>query len=146
MTLELNIETVQPDHDYTAVCYTVRDEESGEAIWRTANRTKAEELVQAVNSSQLEKLKAESLRNQLAHLQANYQRQKERLAAAVLALRKIANSHAAADFGRGVALGCLADIGLRSKMPAKRKAAKKSFRAKVREVQDRPVNIGRNAD
>lgn len=127
MKLKLDIEKVQPEHDYTAVCYTVRDAESGEAIWRTANRTKAEQLCIQANCTDAA---TEIWRNKAGHLQENYQRQKKRLAAAVLALRKIANSYAAADFGRSVALGCLADIGLRSKMPAKRKAAKKKFSGK----------------
>lgn len=95
MNLYVSIKQVNPETDYTAVCFEVKDADSGEIIWRTADRAKAEELVGNFNSGK----DSGVLKAKLEHQRAAHDRLKARYKRAVSALKDFATCGTCADCG-----------------------------------------------
>lgn len=95
MKLFLTIEEVHPERDYTAICYTVKDCDSGEVIWRTADKTKAELLVSNFNAAS----GIAVLETEITHQHEAYDRLNARYKRAVSALKEIGTCGTCADCG-----------------------------------------------
>lgn len=135
MKLRLEFEKVLPEYNYTAICYKVTDD-CGEVIYRTANRARAEELVNTFNGSHDAANRAASALNRIRRLEEASERAKARQRKLVEALRDIATCPASAVCGNcpnwatckvsryvSSARTTLAEMGL--KVEKKPKAAKK---------------------
>lgn len=95
MNLYVSIEEVNPETDYTAVCFAVKDADSGEIIWRTADRLKAIELVKNFKIGK----DGDLLKAKLEHQRAAYDRLKARYKRAASALKDFATCGTCADCG-----------------------------------------------
>lgn len=98
MRLRLLIERVSPEDEYTAICYKVTDD-CGEVIYRTANRARAEELVNTFNGSRDAANRAASALNRIGRLEKASKRAKARQRKLVEALRDVATCPASAVCG-----------------------------------------------
>lgn len=99
--LRMDVEQVIPEHDYTAICYTVVDvshgTKHGEVIFRTADRLYAEALVEQVNKCKEFASDSEELRANLLREAGLHKRTKERYKVVVEGLKAIAVCGVAED-------------------------------------------------
>ena len=91
--VRLSVEQVTPAFDYATMCFKVVDvNDHNEVIYRTADKTYAARLVDAINGydEAVERLKAVEAEN--AKLKAKVTSQRERLAWGVSALKELAGN------------------------------------------------------